>query len=84
MLLRIKFLLAAMLWLAASPAALAQQGAPVKAVASFSIIADLVKQVGGERVDVVSLMGPDADMHGFQPGPGEIRMLRDAKLFVIN
>jgi zinc/manganese transport system substrate-binding protein len=84
MLLRIKFLLAAMLWLAAAPAALAQQAAPVKAVASFSIIADLVKQVGGERVEVVSLVGPDADMHGFQPGPGEIRMLRDAKLFVIN
>jgi zinc/manganese transport system substrate-binding protein len=84
MVLRIKLLLAAILWLVAAPAASAQQGAPVKAVASFSIMADLVKQVGGERVEVVSLVGPDADMHGFQPGPGEIRMLRDAKLFVIN
>ena len=84
MMFRIKLLLAAVLWLAAAPLASAQQDAPVRVVASFSIMADLVRQVGGSRVDVISLVGPDADMHGFQPGPGEIRTLRDAKLFVIN
>jgi zinc/manganese transport system substrate-binding protein len=81
---RIKLLLAAILWLAAALPASAQQAAPVKVVASFSIMADLVKQVGGPRVEVISLVGADTDMHAFQPGPGEIRMLRDAKLFVIN
>ena len=70
--------------LAAMAGASAQDAAPVKVVASFSIIGDLVKQVGGARADVAVLVGPNADMHGFAPGPAQIRMLRDARLFVIN
>jgi zinc/manganese transport system substrate-binding protein len=35
----------------------------VKAVASFSILGDMVKQVGGDRVDVITLVGPDGDAH---------------------
>jgi len=56
----------------------------VRVLASFSIIADLVKQVGGERVAVSSLLGPNADMHGFQPSPADSRRVADAQLVVIN
>ena len=35
----------------------------VKAVASFSILGDMVKQVGGDRVEVITLVGPDGDAH---------------------
>ena len=53
-------------------------------VASFSIIADLVRQVGGERVAVTSLVAANADMHSFQPAPSHARLLTSAKLVVIN
>jgi zinc/manganese transport system substrate-binding protein len=56
----------------------------IKVVASFSIIADLVRQIGGERVDVAVLVGPNADMHAFQPTPSDARTLARAQLAVIN
>jgi zinc/manganese transport system substrate-binding protein len=62
----------------------AQAADKVKVLASFSIIGDLVKQVGGERVDVDLLVGPDADMHNFQPSPADSRKLAGAKLIVVN
>jgi zinc/manganese transport system substrate-binding protein len=56
----------------------------VKAVASFSILADLVKQVGGEHVDVTAIVGPDGDAHVFQPSPLDAKAVADAQLVVIN
>jgi zinc/manganese transport system substrate-binding protein len=56
----------------------------VKVVASFSVMADLVRQVGGEHVEVSSLVGPNTDMHGFQPSPSDVKRLADAQLVVIN
>jgi len=53
-------------------------------VASFSILCDLVKVVGGERVKVTTLAGPDADAHEFSPSPEHARAVLDAKLFVVN
>lgn len=58
--------------------------APVKVVASFSILGDLVKQVGGPLVTVDMLVGPNADMHAFQPSPADSKKLAGAKLVVIN
>jgi len=60
------------------------EAATVKVVASFSILADLVRQVGGGRVEVTSLVGPDAELHGFEPTPADVRRLAGAQLFVIN
>jgi zinc/manganese transport system substrate-binding protein len=71
-------LVAATLLLA--PAAQAQ----VKAVASFSILGDLVKNVGGDRVAVTTLVGPDGDAHVFQPTPGDARALAEAKIVFLN
>lgn len=56
----------------------------LKAVATFSILADLITQVGGERVSVTSLVGPDADAHGYSPTPGDARRVAEADLVVVN
>lgn len=57
---------------------------PIPVVASFSILGDLVQAVGGERVQVTSLVGPDADAHSFEPKPADARLILKARLFVIN
>lgn len=64
--------------------AAAQTAEKVKVLASFSILGDLVRQVGGEHVDVDLLVGPNTDMHSFQPSPAGSRKLSGAKLVVIN
>jgi zinc/manganese transport system substrate-binding protein len=56
----------------------------IKAVASFSILADLVKQVGGDHVDVTAIVGPDGDAHVFQPSPQDAKAVADARLVVMN
>jgi zinc/manganese transport system substrate-binding protein len=53
-------------------------------VASFSILGDFVKNVGGERVDVTTLVGPDGDVHVYAPAPADARKVADARLLVIN
>lgn len=60
----------------------AQQKLPV--VASFSILADMVREVGGDLVEVTSLVGPNADAHGFEPTPSDAKRLAQAKLVVVN
>lgn len=62
----------------------AQDRLPLKVVASFSILGDFVKNVGGERVDVTSLVGPDGDVHVYAPAPPDARKIADARLLVIN
>jgi zinc/manganese transport system substrate-binding protein len=74
---------ALLLALAAAPA-LAQSERPLRVVASFSILADIVREVGGDAVDVVALVGPDADAHVFQPSPADARHLARADLVVVN
>lgn len=65
-------------------AASARAAEPVRAVATFSILADLVREVGGANVTVSSLVGPDADAHGYSPAPGDSRTLARADIVVIN
>lgn len=72
------FLLA---WLAHDPAALA---APLRVVVSFSILEDIVHQIGAGDVAVTSLVGPDADAHVFEPSPDQARLVAHAQLFVVN
>ena len=56
----------------------------MKVVASFSILGDFVKNVGGERVDVTTLVGPDGDVHVYAPAPADARKIAETKLLVIN
>jgi zinc/manganese transport system substrate-binding protein len=57
---------------------------PLPVVTSFSILGDLVKVVGGERVKVSTLVGPDADAHTFEPTPADAKTVLGARLLVIN
>jgi zinc/manganese transport system substrate-binding protein len=53
-------------------------------VASFSILGDFVKNVGGDRVRVTALVGPDGDVHVYTPAPADAKKVVEAKLLVIN
>ena len=53
-------------------------------VASFSIIGDFVRNVGGDRVSVTTLVGPDGDVHVYTPAPADAKKIADAKLLVVN
>ena len=57
---------------------------PLEVVASFSILGDMVKTVGGDRVQVITLVGPDGDAHVFEPTPADARAIADAKVVFIN
>ena len=56
----------------------------LEVVASFSIIGDFVKNVGGDRVDVTTLVGPNGDVHVYTPTPADAKKIADAKLVIIN
>jgi zinc/manganese transport system substrate-binding protein len=56
----------------------------LKAIASFSIVADLVREVGGDHVDVTAIVGPDGDAHVFQPSPLDAKAIAGAHIVVIN
>ena len=66
-----------------APAA-AQQAQPIPVVASFSILGDLVKNVGGDRIVVSTLVGPDGDAHVFQPAPADAKKVAAAKVMFVN
>lgn len=44
---------------------------PLQVVASFTVLADVVKNIGGEHVQVKSLVPPNGDPHDFQPSPSD-------------
>lgn len=57
---------------------------PIGVVASFSILGDMVKTVGGDRVRVTTLVGPDADAHAFEPAPGAAQAIASAAVVFVN
>ncbi|WP_201016956.1 metal ABC transporter substrate-binding protein [Pseudomonas cichorii] len=60
------------------------QAKPLEAVASFTVIADMVSNVGGERVHVTSLIGPNGDPHVYEPTPRDAQALRSADLTFVS
>jgi zinc/manganese transport system substrate-binding protein len=76
-------LLAGAATLLALPAA-TQADDRVHVLASFSVLADMVEQIGGDHVEVTSLVGPDSDAHVFTPRPTDARALSEADLVVFN
>lgn len=67
--------------LIASPLALANT---VETVASFTVLADIVQQVGGEHVKVKSLVGPNGDPHSFEPTPQDSQALSKADVVFVS
>jgi len=57
---------------------------PLRVVASFSILGDLVNVVGGNHVQVTTLVGPGGDAHMYQPTPNDARTVAKAQLIVMN
>jgi zinc/manganese transport system substrate-binding protein len=53
-------------------------------VASFSILGDLARNVGGDRVNVTTLVGPNGDVHVYSPTPADAKKIADAKLVIVN
>jgi len=62
----------------------AQAADKIKVATSFSVLADMVRQVGGERVEVTSFVGPNGDAHVYEPTPGDTRTLAAAPILVVN
>jgi zinc/manganese transport system substrate-binding protein len=62
----------------------AQAADKIKAVASFSILGDMVKEVGGDRVEVTTLVGPDGDAHVYEPTPADAKNLAASNILFVN
>jgi zinc/manganese transport system substrate-binding protein len=56
----------------------------IDAVASFSILGDFAREVGGDRVAVTTLVGANSDVHVYTPSPADAKKVSDAKLLIIN
>ena len=57
---------------------------PIRVVATFSILGDMVSRIGGEHVAVTTLVGPDGDTHVYRPTPAAARAVSEADVLVVN
>ncbi|GMO35381.1 metal ABC transporter solute-binding protein, Zn/Mn family [Bradyrhizobium sp. TM233] len=76
-----RFLLLLALLLIASPLHAADR---LNVVASFSILGDFVRTIGGDRVNVTTLVGPDSDVHVYTPAPSDAKRVAEARLVIVN
>lgn len=58
--------------------------APLKVVASFTVIADFARNVGGDRVDITTIVGPDGDAHVYEPSPADAVAMAKADIVLVN
>ncbi|MFO1350705.1 MAG: metal ABC transporter substrate-binding protein [Gammaproteobacteria bacterium] len=65
-------------------AGIANAAGPLKVVATFSILGDMVKNVGGDHIALTTLVGADGDAHVFQPSPADAKAVADANLVIMN
>ena len=79
---RFQLLLFCLALAVSAPAAHAQDRLNV--VASFSILGDLAGNVGGDRVSVTTLVGPNGDVHVYTPAPADAQKVANARLLIIN
>lgn len=70
---------------AAAPAAeRAPAAAPLRVVASFSVLGDMVQQIGGDHIALTTIVGPNGDVHDFEPSPKDSKALAHAQLLLVN
>jgi zinc/manganese transport system substrate-binding protein len=79
-------LVALMLLMLITPPSFAQTPAsdPLQVVASFSILGDLIENVGGDAVAVTTLIGPGVDAHTYDPAPADLVVLAEADVVFEN
>ena len=62
----------------------ASTGGKLRIVTTTGMITDIVKNVGGERVEVIGLMGPGVDPHLYKPSAGDVQKVNSASLIFYN
>jgi zinc/manganese transport system substrate-binding protein len=67
--------------LAGGPAAAQEK---LKVLTTFSILGDFARKVGGDRVEVSSLVGPNSDAHVYTPAPADVRRAAEARVVITN
>lgn len=65
-------------------ASLSVQAEPLRVVSSFSILNDMVKEIGGDKVMASTIVPANGDAHSFEPRPSDAKTLASAQLLVIN
>jgi zinc/manganese transport system substrate-binding protein len=78
---RLRFWFCLALAIAACPLHAADR---LNVVASFSILGDFVRTIGGERVNLTTLVGPDSDVHVYAPTPSDAKTIAAAQVLIIN
>ena len=68
----------------ALPASARNAGGKFKVVTTFTVVADLAKNVAGDAAIVESITKPNAEIHNYQPTPGDILRAQDADLVIWN
>jgi len=81
---RLRFLSLTLALLATALPVSAQTGKPLQVVASFSILADMAREIAGDAAQVHALVGPNADAHVFEPTPADAQRLARADLVIVN
>ena len=75
---------AAVFALSLAAPSVARSDGPTPVVATFSVLGDMTKRIGGEHVAVATLVGPDGDAHVYQPTPADARTVSEATILVAN
>jgi zinc/manganese transport system substrate-binding protein len=65
-------------------AAPASATSPTNVVSSFSILTDFLANIGGDRIAITTLVGPNGDAHVYQPTPADAKAMKEARLVVMN
>ncbi|MCK1362467.1 zinc ABC transporter substrate-binding protein [Bradyrhizobium sp. 199] len=76
-----RLILLCTLLLIASPLRAAER---LNVVASFSIIADFARSIGGDRINLTTLVGADGDVHVYTAAPADAKRVAEAKLVIVN
>lgn len=66
------------------PASAQQDATNLQVVATFSILGDFARNVGGDRVEVTTLVGPNGDVHVYTPTTADAEAIRNARLVIVN
>jgi zinc/manganese transport system substrate-binding protein len=62
----------------------AQERTRIRAIATFSILGDFVSNVGGERLKLTTLVGPNGDVHVYEPVPADVKAVAAADVVFVN
>jgi len=57
---------------------------PKNVVATFSVLGDMVERIGGDHIELTTLVGPDGDAHVYQPTPQDARAVSEADVLIVN